>query len=414
MQIIRDEFENRVVFKDRIPDAITEVTTDALHDAGMDDDWLKFTIAYMGKLPDDVTASDASLILSSSVEMDENGFLDASLRDNCAREIADKWMNQRWLERSMSALVDASKEREFSKIQILSPSVLDSSASKNLITPAMTAVLLYKIIMNNKQDAPEKHINNGLHVGGLPVTIPPISEAAPHIAIKGARGTIKSSSNDEADNLKEKYIGNKLGKQIVVDGHVEEDTLYWLIDDGITYGSSLRAYLDHIDGYGGTVGAISTLSRRFVGSEVIHPEYSTHRFLQKVIDDLHVEPKDRQKGFMGGTRVESSIDFAMNLVGISLGLGDYAKATATNQEMLAVGAYFMNPENTTHQEYLNTALADIGTSTAKSPDSYIVQLSALPAGNVEEFRELLHNGEEHRTMWSRPSYLPPEWAYDEF
>ena len=406
MIIIRDEFENRVAVQGEIPDAISFVVSDQLRTDEEKLGWYKFTVAYMGKFPDDLSDEGKWPYVPEGTDRQKAGevFDDHDIRNQYAFEVVDKWLNADWMDRSIEKLKRSVDQGRFSRIKIVAPQTQNQNSSSNLITSMMLNALLVRIVLLNR-DVDDRVIGNlGPKLAGIPVRVTnPYDDL--HVAIKGRRGTIRSSSDGADFSIKEKYIGDKLGRQIVVDGDVDEDSLYWLIDDGITYGTTMRAYADHIISFGGTVGAISTLTKRFMGCEIIEPRDSSYQFLKKVAENQLANDDGNSKKMNGLNETEFTLDIATSMIGFSLGLEDFSKATATNQEMLAVGACLMDPHNNVHRDLFNAALRDIGTSIEDCPDSYIVKLSSLEAGNADEFEELLFYGSEQRTMWSRPSYL---------
>lgn len=233
MYYMRDNFQRRAVPNAPIPDVINNYASDdvALKELS-NHSWFKILVAYMNRYPYDLRDEKKWPILPDGVDRALAGqkFYNQNLRVQYINDVTSQLMNDDWFARSEDALRKAADGKNFAHVQLLYPQTLDDSSSN--ITPYHMRM---KILERQLQDDTYQIAGHTLRFIWNP--------SVPYISIKGSRGGVKYQTND----IKEKVVGHKLSKQIVVEGGCDPDVLYWIIDDGITTGGTLRNYYDYIE-----------------------------------------------------------------------------------------------------------------------------------------------------------------------
>ncbi|MEQ1790217.1 MAG: hypothetical protein ABL857_07225, partial [Rickettsiales bacterium] len=355
-----------------------------------------------------------------------------------------EWTTDELVTASLGELTEkyrANSER-FQEIRVVYPHPVNNAATKNFVPAAFAQRLKEKLLERNLP---------------IPVIFETGSEATPslengiYICAKGSRGVPKAGSIENSLQQKFNFAIQRLARQVMVGGNVRENSLYWLIDDGITAGSTVANYWNHISGAGGSLGAVTTLSKRFIGTEILKPQEETIEFLefamyrnvlnhrirqhQEFVDairngKLRIEGYDlddmpdysEESTFPRGALndIKRSAQASLSSLGIYLAYKNswpkpdvrdiwgsrqpwFKETSMTNQEILLLGAYFMDPTDRESWEMLDKALRKIGSSIDQAKDTYIVKVAALEQGFPDELRELINHALHNRQLYIKDS-----------
>ena len=395
-------FNYRKSFSRQLPDILTGGTPEN----GSAEDklvWLKVLIGYTTTLPSDLDDETKWPILPEGISRDMVGqtLEDEDLRIRCAEESVAAWLTDELIEKSLEQLKATHRDEfeRFSKLSIVYPTTYSEDFSTNHVPGAMGRRL-------------EEYLSKRLPNSLLPLEVFH-NEKEIYAVSKAPRGVPKHGDL-ETEREKRYYWGiHRIAGQPWIRGEVEKGTLYWLVDDGTTIGSTMCNFYNHITVLGGKVGAITTLTRRYNGAEILKAQPESIEFLMAAIRENFL---DRHRELYRGDPLPSIItnldapclmgDFStiqtkLGSIGLSLQLeGGYfnkpfspAKAafrtSLTNQEILILGAYFMKPEKIELWKLLDKALRKTGSCIKTAQDSYPVKLGKVKPGHIEEFPDLI-------------------------
>ena len=339
-------------------------------------DWLNYLIAYAPKFPHDLADNHEYPQLPEGVERSDAGntIYHDKLRGRCAVAAVTHCLNDTMISESVEKLTAEinSHPQKYNKVVIVYPmhfqGGLYDGANENLIPSAMVAMLKRKL-RDNYQD----------NVNGLPVMIDITrNDIMPlYISTKRPRGVVKANMGPPTP---ETMVGNKLANQIIVDGSVDPKALYWLVDDAISIGGTIRNYVGSIHDKGGKIGVITTLTKRSKGVDCLPVKSESLHALREIMHGTNpgVATKNEQK-----------LEQLLAAIGIGINFDHPEMTTATNQEILLLAGYFASPNNASHQALIDTALRAIGTTFAESTHSYAVKTAKFEQGTIEDLEQMM-------------------------
>lgn len=221
--------------------------------------------------------------------------------------------------------------RELNQIVVICPFPIDPDETGNEFAPALAAMLTGKLVDSEKFD--------------LPIVCE--LDLSHDEAILNVVNNDRGSTSDPEEGKEGLVYSERLIRQPVYTGQVNQNAIYIPVDDFLVAQSTLAGLMSYIQSNGGVTTNAVTGCQLFTGINVMAVQPETLEYLNAVAGDE--ENKQALKALM--ERVGLIIDF-----------DDPAKNTVSNVEMMFVAGVLADSSNPEHKTTFEKMLAAIGSS----------------------------------------------------
>ncbi len=242
----------------------------------------------------------------------------------------------------------------FDKIKVICPFPIDANETQNEFAPALNALVTVRL----QESLPQMLAQNGL------ANIPVINEHDPEHAdpeksilniVNNSRG---STSHPEPGKEGLTYV-ERLVRQPVYSGDVDQKALYVPVDDFLVAQSTLTGLMSYIHSEGGVTTNGVTGVQLFNGINVMSVQPETLEYLNTVIGDT---PVSEQSEYGGQEGYEDAVQELMARVGLKVDFDHPENNTINNVEMMFLAGILADSNNPEHVEAFESVLSSIGSN----------------------------------------------------
>lgn len=398
-------FNSRRTYSSALPEILTGGTPEngSINDQLV---WLKVLLGYTAKCPADLDNEKKWPALPDGVSRRMAGKeLPRNLRKQMAKEAVEEWLTDELIEKSLDQIAEvyASDEERYTKLAVVFPTTHSEDFSDNYVPVAMAE----RISEYLNECMPNRH---------LPLEVS-VQDGEIFAVSKASRGMPKHKAPESPREERYFWGVHRIAAQPWIRGEVEANAIYWLADDGTTVGTTVCNHLNHLNCHNAGVGAVTCLTKRFNGAEILKAQPESAEFLIAAMRQNLIDHETRDTVYIDGeVYVNDSLyrenppaltsnmrELGTKLGGIGISLDMYggfsskiysprkvaATTSATNQELLLMGSYFMDVKHDHLWDLLDKALKATGSSLMEAKDSYPLKLAYSNPGHISEFCDLV-------------------------
>lgn len=306
-----------------------------------------------------------------------------------ASRIMDEDMVARVCDSVRTAMED-NPDREFSSVRITCPFPVDPKETGNTFAPALTAAVTVAL-----EDALDDHLREH----GMDRKLEVVAElgGSREESILNVVNNERATTSDPAPGEEVALYMQRLIRQPVYTGPVDEQAIYVPVDDFLVSQSTMTGLMNYVQANGGVTTPAVTGFRLFNGVEVMEPRQATLDLLNAAIAD-----KTHEVAASGGEQAfRESINSILQEVGLHIDFEDPSKTNLSNAELLFVAGYFADGDNPRHQDGFKNAMEDIGGSVEEARGNSAHDIFDSPPGSLQGLRQICEDTLPHRkTMQS--------------